>query len=401
MTHFRGPRGSWFAVVALAFGLAWSGPAGAQSRRDRNDSPGDQIRRQNEVALQKLYADVADALRDANKIGAKDPVKAVAILKRMKAKVDDDNLLTEAKRTALLRTLDTRIRFWNSEADSQARNEADRHERRKLTQKSRDTDESAGRERINELKKSFEGTRDQLNESKSLAKRRLDAERSLKKSLITSSIPIEGDIEWTKDPYLRKQLQKRKITQKLTKKEIALLKILNSTISVDFKNEKFKAVIDYLIDKTGQTIFLDEESMKEATVDYDTPVTLKANKIGVRSLLRKILNDVGLTYVIKDEIIQVVTLKKAKEMMVTRVYPVSDLITNNIDPRLPLILQQQQMAWNAKSLVDLIQSTIDPQSWANKSDSGGGTVVFDLATMSLIVKQSAEMHYALGSAFRR
>jgi hypothetical protein len=400
MTHFRGQYGSWLAVVAVALCLAWAGPAGAQSRRDRNDSPGDQIRRQNEVALQKIYSDVADALRDANKVGAKDPVKAVKILKRMKAKVEDDNVLTEAKRTSLLRTLDTRIRFWNSEADTQVRNEADRHEKRKLTQKGREDDDLAGRERIKGLKKSFDDTRDSINEGKSLAKRRLDAERSQKKSLIASSIPINGDVEWTKDPYLQKQLKKRTNTQKLTKKETALLKILNSTISVDFKDEKFKAVIDYLMDKTGQTIFLDEESMKEATIDYDTPVTLKAKKIGVRSLLRKILNDVGLTYVIKDEIIQVVTLKKAKEMMVTKVYPVSDLITSNIDFRLPLFLQQQQMMLNAKGLIDLIQSTIDPQSWSTKGD-GGGTITFDLATMSLVVKQSAEMHYAMGGAFRR
>jgi hypothetical protein len=389
------------AVAALAFGLSVTGTAGAQSRRDRNDNPADQIRRQNEVALQKLYKEVAAAMEQANKVGRKDPEKAAKILKRMKDRVEDDNLLSDAKRDSIVRLLKNRIKYWNSEADDQARTLADRQEKRKLTQQRRSEEDLTGKERVENTKKTIEGIREGINEGKKINRLREAGSRRVMNDVVKSSIPIGDDITWTKDKWLLKKLKERKNPQKLTKKEIALLKILNSTISVDFDGAKFKEVIGYLEDKTGQTIFVDEESMKEASVDYDTPITLKAKKVGVRSLLRKILNDVGLTYVIKDEIIQVVTLKKAKEMMVIRTYPIGDLI-GNVDAFLPPILRQQQMLINAKNLIDLIQSTIDPQSWSTKSEGGGGgTIAFDLPTMSLVIKQSAEMHFALGSAFRR
>jgi hypothetical protein len=399
---FRGQRWTWLAVAAVTFGLSLTGPAGAQSRRDRNDSPADQIRRQNEVALQKTYSDVADALKEADKVGRKDPEKAVKVLKRMKARVEDDNLLSDAKRDAILKLLKTRIDRWNSEADDQSRTLADRQEKRKLTKQRRYDDEATGKERVDRTKRTIEGIRGAINEGKQIARAKEAGFRGVVNSVEKASIPWDGEgVKWTDDPWLRKQLQKRKITQKLTKKETALLKILNSTISVDFDGAKFKEVISYLEDKTGQTIFVDEESMKEASVDYETPVTLKAKKVGVRSLLRKILNDVGLTYVIKDEIIQVVTLKKARELMVVRTYPIGDLVSNGV-AGLPLILQQQQILWNAKNLIDLIQSTIDPTSWSSKNEGGGGgTITFDLPTMALVIKQSTEMHYALASGFRR
>ena len=66
-----------------------------------------------------------------------------------------------------------------------------------------------------------------------------------------------------------------------------------------------------------------------------------------------------------------------------------------VDFRLGPILTQIQMAQNIRQLIDLIQSTIEPSSWEANGRGGLGTIVFYPATMSLIVKQTAEVHYKL------
>src|SRR5207244_8352565 len=50
-----------------------------------------------------------------------------------------------------------------------------------------------------------------------------------------------------------------------------------------------------------------------------------------RNVLRKIFNELGLTYIIKDEMIQVVTASRAKDMMVVRRYYVGDLLAGMAD----------------------------------------------------------------------
>jgi hypothetical protein len=44
----------------------------------------------------------------------------------------------------------------------------------------------------------------------------------------------------------------------------------------------------------------------------------------------------------------------------------------------------------------MIISTVDPASWQGVSERGYGTISYDPATMSLVVRQTAEMHYMLG-----
>src|SRR5207253_2401275 len=97
----------------------------------------------------------------------------------------------------------------------------------------------------------------------------------------------------------------------LTAKERVILRTLDSTISVAFSNSRFEDVSDYLQTLTGLRIVMDKTALEEAGVTYDSPVTLRVNGVTVRSLLRKILGDLGLAYIVKDEAIQIVTAQQA------------------------------------------------------------------------------------------
>src|SRR5262249_51383847 len=100
-------------------------------------------------------------------------------------------------------------------------------------------------------------------------------------------------------------------------------------------------------------------------------------------LLRKILADLGLTYVVKDEVIEVVSPQKARSMMSVRTYYVGDLAANR---------------WQAAVLIDLIQSTIEPESW--RANGGAGALGYPPLTRSLVIKQTSEFHSALSGALR-
>jgi hypothetical protein len=199
-----------------------------------------------------------------------------------------------------------------------------------------------------------------------------------------------GDYNLPKD-WVEKS-KRRSADRKLTDGEKALLEALKKPMTVEFANDTFSSVIEYLQKATGQTILVDKQALEEANVSYDTPVTLKLAKASTRTLLRRILQDMGLTYVIKDECIQVTTPARAREMMVTRVYYIQDLLPI-VDFNLPPELNQLRMIESIRMIVDMIKGQVDPSSW---QPNGSGTVTFDPLTMSLVVKNSAEVHYMLG-----
>jgi hypothetical protein len=192
------------------------------------------------------------------------------------------------------------------------------------------------------------------------------------------SLPA-GEIEYPKDwkPGVRKRSAE---TVPTTAQERAVLRALDSPISVQFRNTRFQDVIDYIQDRTGQTIILDNRALEEAGVSYDSPVNLTLKGVSLRFVLLKVLRDLGLTYVVKDEAIQVVSPRQAAEMMSVRVYYVGDLAAT---------------PWQAAYLIDLIQSTIAPESW--RVNGGLGTIVYDPVRQALIIKQSAEFHPVLSS----
>ena len=60
-----------------------------------------------------------------------------------------------------------------------------------------------------------------------------------------------------------------------------------------------------------------------------------------------------------------------------------------------------QMAQQANQLILMIMNTIEPASWQGVGERGYGTISYNPATMTLIVRQTAEMHYMLGGGLGR
>jgi hypothetical protein len=220
-----------------------------------------------------------------------------------------------------------------------------------------------------------------------------------------SAVPPTKDMEFP--PDWKEKTKKRPPAGQvpLSAKEKAIVAALSRPISVDFKGDRFEDVMQYLSTLINQPILLDRGDLKDASIDYETPVNLSVKGVTLRTILRKILGEYGLTYIVKDETIQVVSQAKARETMVIRAYPVGDLLgvgggpgdplTNFFGPGVGQIARMQ----NAANLLRTIQNTVEPNSW--QINGGPGTIAFDYATMSLIVKNSAEVHAMIGGGYGR
>ncbi|HJT77288.1 MAG TPA: hypothetical protein VJ739_08800, partial [Gemmataceae bacterium] len=212
-------------------------------------------------------------------------------------------------------------------------------------------------------------------------------------------LPI-GDIEFPKDWAAKTKMRKAQMNP-MTPKERSILESLSKTITLEAKDAKFYDVRDELEKLLGQPIVLDDDGLKQAMIDENTPVSVHARRpLAARTVLRSVLEPLGLTYVVKDQALFVTTKEKARQMMVTRSYYVGDLL-GLMDVRLPVALNQVQMGQNVAAIIDLIQRSVDPDSWLANDRGGQGTIAFNPATMSLVVKQSAEVHFMLGGGLGR
>jgi hypothetical protein len=239
---------------------------------------------------------------------------------------------------------------------------------------------------------------DALSDAKDLRNRQTDALTKAHTDIVKSSIPAVDDVEF---PRNWKELSARRSKSQLTDAEVKLLKALNTPLKdIDFDKMHFSDVLQYLQDKTGVNIQVPKTIMDEVSISYETPVTLKSNDITLRSVLKKVLGDLNLTYIVKNAEIQVTTPERAKQTYTTRAYYVGDLAGLG-DQRLGPILQQAQMAQSVLIIMNSIVQTVEPNTWKVNNPEAGGTITFDPLTMSIIIKQTAEMQLILGGSLRR
>lgn len=114
--------------------------------------------------------------------------------------------------------------------------------------------------------------------------------------------------------------------KKSTPNERRIRKALAETTEVSFADNPLEEALNYLEDLHHIAIWLDKQALQGEGVSSDQQISLVMTGISLRSALRLILEPIGLTYVIEDEVMKITTQAKADEKFATRVYPVADLV---------------------------------------------------------------------------
>jgi len=419
-------------LAAAVVGLVLAGPALADGTRDRGYA--DEVRQRLSVEGQRVEAQVRSALREAQSLlQRREPDKAVVRLQKALAMLEDDTALPENRRARLISMLKDRIRVAQAGPTAEAAisdkplieaKRKDDAERRAadagkiqraldaISELQKNGRNAEARRQARELARDFPDNPaarvanrnvdilDQLASADNFRRDQSSRLNRVYRDIDESALPIVGDMQIDYKRSLRARKRAEKMRLPLTAKERAILEALNRPITVHFQESRFQDVIDFLQTYADQPILPDKQALKDADVTYDTTVSLNVKGVSLRTVLRQVLGGFGLTYVVKDEIIQVVTAEQARKMMTWRVYPIDDLIKTSglTDLRWGPRAGKFEMMKAVTQLIDTIQTSTEPDSW--KANGGEGTISFNAATMSLAIKQTAEVHAMIGGGLR-
>jgi len=411
-------------VLALCLGL--TSPVSGQS-----PDPLAEAKARLAVEAQRIELEIKQAESDARKLGRTNPALAAEKLRAIIANLENEQALPAAKRESLVRTLKYALRDLERDAadlragrgidpavsglrgprgeDPQVQTDAAKINRTlqeiRALQQAGKTTEAA--QLANDLARQFPnnpaaqggritaGRSDVIADVRSLKDEKEGRVLGAFRDVDKANMPVRGDIEFPRD--WKERIAKHSKGQQMTATEKAILTALNKPIAVEYKEDTFQSVIDHLQKVIGQPIIVDKQAMEEANVNPSTSTISLNLRAATRSVLRKVLADVGLAYVVKDQTIYVTTIARAKEMMTARAYYVGDLVSV-VDVRFAPWINQQMAIQNINTLITQIQNSIDPGSWDVRG--GPASISFEPITMSLVIRQSAEVHFMLGVGLR-
>jgi type II secretory pathway component GspD/PulD (secretin) len=220
---------------------------------------------------------------------------------------------------------------------------------------------------------------------------------------------------------------------------------LMTPISISFDNTPLKQVLDELRDVHGINIVVDEPALQEAGIHLDSPITIKLDKVSLRSSLNLLLRNVKLTYMIKHDVLNITTEEHGRGKLLSTTYPVADLVipveshgdgrtmpsvwdqgsqtnmpstsptplmapmglingtptgtasgsngfnaSNNVpSSSQPQVSKKGPHNTTEDQLIKLITSTISPRTWGEMG--GPGTIEYHPLTMSLTINQTPDI----------
>ncbi len=362
----------------------------------------DTVRERLKIEAQRLEQEFADERAAAYKLVRQDNPNLDAALEKLRnllTTVRADTSLDARRREVLIVTLKSdldRVRGIAGERRRQSLRENETALGRVVATESRAATQAerteATRRLANDTRSALETRNTMLADARSERIRAQDRYARVLRSVEESAVPEHREVTFPKNWV--ELSKKRIVTVKMTAKEKAIMNALKTTISVDFDKATLEEVINYLRTISKVEILADRRALQEASVTYDTPISLKANT-SMRTVLKRILADLNLAYVIKDETIQITSRERAKEMTTTRSYYIGDLALVT-DYTVPLGLSHLAMMEQVNQIINMITKNIDEESWKVNNPEAVGTITFDPQTMSIVVKQTAEIHYILG-----
>jgi hypothetical protein len=415
-----------WAAVALAAGLV-SGPAAAQ------DSPLDRANALRQVADQKAEADVKQKIEEAEKLAKYDAAKAVRRLKDAVRGLDVSVEISSEKREELVKLVQAKIAGIEGRPVQDPKTEQQKEAARKEVEAGQleaknVRDGVAEIERLHVLNRVPEANRkvvelaqkypnnpavlvltgqmsvaDKVTVARELAREQSERFIYVMNDVQRTGLPPKGDIEFPKDWKEKSEARLKAMQVKLSPEEESILQALEKKIGQGVRDAPFEETIQQLANVIDKPIYLDKKSLEDAGVEMRRSVTMLGG-VTARTALRAVLQSQGLTYIIKDKVIQVVTLEKAKETLVTRAYYLGDVISM-VGPFAGAvtwgpIADYQQTMQNAKLIIDSITASVDPEIWNTPTHRGFASVTFHAPSLSIVVRAPAEVHATLGSKLR-
>jgi len=228
----------------------------------------------NNFKIAKLHDEVGELMKDARAKYKEGRYEQALVLAKRAKELDGDSVAVDA--LIAQATVQVRQREWNSNRD---RNEE-----------------------VNQRELSNDTLRDvSMNKPVSLDKEAHDRASRRK--------PFDAIYQQTKDPV------ERGIERKLEMPN-----------SFYWKDAKLDDIIQDLKTLTGINVMANLRALKDANISLDMPMSLNLENVKTKSALNVLLEQAKLTWVIKDQVLQITTLEDAKGKTKSMIHAVADLI---------------------------------------------------------------------------
>ncbi|MFP6617548.1 MAG: hypothetical protein VCB26_14185, partial [Candidatus Hydrogenedentota bacterium] len=158
---------------------------------------------------------------------------------------------------------------------------------------------------------------------------------------------------------------------------------LNRRGTWDFAEVPLNDVIAFVGSTSNIDTVIDFRALVDMGIPSDAPITCHQKDISLRSFLRIVLGELGLTHEIHNGALWITTREEAEANMSVRTYAVGDLIRMGVEFGEP--------AYGCDSLMELIMGFLEPDSW----DQLGGPGAIDAIYGTLVVSHVGEIHERL------
>ena len=160
---------------------------------------------------------------------------------------------------------------------------------------------------------------------------------------------------------------------------------LRAPTELQFIEAPLQDVIDFLKKRHQIEIQIDPRTLGDVGIAWDARITKDLSGISLASALRLILRELDLTYVIQDEILLITTPEEAERRLVTKIYPLGDLVVG-----------RREGSPSGKSyhdsLIKTITTMIGPATWSHVGGPGN-IVPLSLGTLeAVVVRQTGDVH---------
>jgi hypothetical protein len=157
---------------------------------------------------------------------------------------------------------------------------------------------------------------------------------------------------------------------------------LQRPASIDCREMPLNRLMEFLAAEHDVPLIISKKKLQEASVTPEMPITKTLREMELASLLQHVLRDFELTYTVRDGAVIITTPEDAESQLNFVAYPVHDLI-------IPSGYQKLGPKYrDYDALIELITTTIKPDSWDDVGGPGGINSVGGW----LLVGQTHEVH---------
>lgn len=139
-----------------------------------------------------------------------------------------------------------------------------------------------------------------------------------------------------------------------------------------------------LTEPSQMQLYIDYRALSDAGVGADTLVTHSVKGLTFATALRLLLDELDLTFIIRDELLFITAKTEAENMLTVKVYPVFDLVARPADA------PASRPGLDFQTFIASVQTNIAPDTW---QDVGGpGTIEPFINSGALVISQTTGIH---------